>query len=71
MIAKVLAYIGPSIWELLVVFIVFSLVYVVPIVAIILIIKHLIRNKKENQRLRFEVGKLADELEQIRKQGEQ
>lgn len=71
MIYEILAYVMPGMWELLVVFIMFSLVFVVPIVAIILIIRYLIRNKKENQRLRFEVGKLADELEQIRKLAEQ
>ena len=35
---------------------------------IILILRLLLRNKKENIRLRLEVGKLADELEKVRKQ---
>ena len=34
---------------------------------IILIVRILLRNKRENVRLRLEVGKLADELEQMRK----
>lgn len=71
MIYDILAFGTLTIGGLFIVFIVPCLVIVVPIVAIILIIRHLIRNKKENQRLRFEVGKLADELEQIRKQAEQ
>lgn len=35
---------------------------------IVLILRFLLRNKKENIRLRLEVGKLADELEKVRKQ---
>jgi hypothetical protein len=34
----------------------------------IMILRFLLRNKKENIRLRLEVGKLADEIEQMRKQ---
>lgn len=42
---------------------------ILPIVLIVWGIKSLIQNKRENLRLRLEVGKLADELEQTRKQG--
>ena len=39
----------------------------VPVLLIILFFRFLSRNKRENVRLRLEVGKLADELEQMRK----
>jgi hypothetical protein len=42
--------------------------FAIPIVLAILFFLLLLRNKKENIRLRLEVGKLADELEQVRKQ---
>lgn len=50
--------------ELLIVLIGFA----IPIVLAILFFLMLLRNKKENIRLRLEVGKLADELQQVRKQ---
>ncbi len=42
--------------------------FAITVVLIILFFRLLLRNKKENTRLRLEVGKLADELEQVRKQ---
>ena len=49
--------------------ILFTLVFLgIPIVLIIVFLRLLLRNKNENIRLRLEVGKLADELEQVRKQ---
>jgi len=42
--------------------------FAIPIVLAILFFIMLLRNKNENIRLRLEVGKLADELEQMRKQ---
>ena len=50
--------------EALIVLIFFALT----VVLIVLFFRLLLRNKKENIRLRLEVGKLADELEQIRNQ---
>lgn len=49
--------------------ILFGLGCVVPVLVVLYVIRMLIRNKQENQRLRMEVGKLADELEQLRKRG--
>ena len=43
-------------------------VFGIPVVLIILFVKYLIRSNEERRRLRLEVGKLADELEQVRKQ---
>ena len=53
----------PGPFELLIILIVFG----VPVLLIILFARLLLRNKRENVRLRLEVGKLADELEQLRK----
>ncbi len=39
----------------------------VPVLLIILFARFLLRNKRENVRLRLEEGKLDDELEQVRK----
>jgi hypothetical protein len=42
--------------------------FVVPILVVIWFLRKTLENKRENVRLRLEVGKLADELEQVRKQ---
>ena len=48
--------------------ILFALLFLgIPIVLIVVFLRLLLRNKKENIKLRLEVGKLADELEQVRK----
>ncbi len=44
--------------------------FALSVAVVIYVIRLLIRNKQENQRLRLEVGKLADELERMRKQNE-
>ncbi len=58
--------IGP--WELLVVLMVSGIVFGIPIVLAVVFFRMMVRNKNENIRLRLEVGKLADELEQARRQ---
>ena len=64
MINNILAFWMPGPWELIVIFIVFS----VPVLLIILLVRYLVRSDKERRRLRLEVSKLADEVEQKRKQ---
>jgi len=64
MINNILAFGTPGPIELLIILIVFG----VPILLVVLFFRLLLRNKRENVRLRLEVGKLADELEQMRKQ---
>ncbi len=59
-----LAFWTPGTVEMIIV----SLFFLVPVVAIILVVRYLIRKGRENQKLRLEVGKLADELEQLRKE---
>lgn len=70
MINEILVYAGPGVWEWLIIIL---LVAGVPVLLIVLFLRFVVRNKRENVRLRLEVGKLADELEQARKksQGEQ
>ncbi len=63
MINNILAFWMPGPWEWIVILIVFG----IPVLLIILFFRFLLRNKRENVRLRLEVGKLADELEQVRK----
>lgn len=66
MINNILAFWMPGPYELLII-----LIFVgTPIVLIILFFRLVLRNKRENVRLRLEVGKLADELEQMRKQAQ-
>ena len=64
MINGILAFLTP---EPLVILIVFG----VPVFIVVWIIRSLVRNKRENQRLRLEVGKLADELERLRKKNQE
>ena len=63
----ILAMMTPGPIELIVVLIVF----VVPLAVVIMIVRKLISMGKENQRHRLEVGKLADELQQVRKKMEE
>ena len=52
--------------EIIIILIMSGVVFALPI----WLIWYLVRNKRENQRLRLEVGKLADELERARKKDE-
>ena len=60
----VLAYFFPGPLEIIVVLLIFG----IPVALVVFFIRHLSKGRKENQRLRMEVGKLADELEQARKE---
>ena len=55
-------------WEFLVVLIMSLIVFGIPIVLAIVFFRLMLRNKNENIRLRLEVGKLAYELEKVRRQ---
>jgi len=64
MINNILAFWTPGPIEVLII-----LIYIgISVGLVILFVRFLLRNKRENVRLRLEVGKLADELEQMRKQ---
>jgi hypothetical protein len=58
--------IGPL--ELIIVLIISGIVFGIPIAVAIIFYRMMLRNKNENIRLRLEVGKLADELEKVRRQ---
>ena len=70
MIHNVLAFSAPGPIELLVIFVIFLLVFVIPIFLVVWFIRLILRNKKENVRLRLEVSKLANELENSQKQSQ-
>lgn len=65
---SILGFWAPGPFEMLVVVIIFIIKFVIPVVLIVLFALYLVRSNKERRRLRLEVGKLADELEQMRKQ---
>lgn len=70
MMGYILGAFVPGPFELLFIFIIGLIVFVIPVVLIVLLVRHLLRSDKERRRLRLELGKLADELEQIREQAE-
>ena len=53
----------PGIFEIIIVLILVG----IPIALVVWFIKMITKNKNENIRLRLEVGKLADEIEKVRK----
>lgn len=59
-----LSFLAPASGALLIILIVLG----VPVVVIVLVVRYALRTGRESRRLRLEVGKLADELEQMRKQ---
>ena len=61
---NILAFWAPDPIEILAILIFFG----IPIILFIVFLRLILGNKKENIRLRLEVGKLADELEKVRKQ---
>lgn len=66
MINNLFAFWAPGPVELLIILIFFG----IPIFLIFLVVRHILRNNKERRKLRLDVGKLADELEKVRKQKE-
>ncbi len=67
MIKQILAFWMPGPWEWIVILVFFG----IPVLLIVLFFRLVIRNKRENVRLRLEVGKLADELEKMRHQAKE
>jgi len=70
MINEILAYFAPGLFEVLIVIVVSLLVFGIPAVLIFLFIRFIIQTKRERLKLRLEVGKLADELQQVKEQME-
>jgi membrane protein implicated in regulation of membrane protease activity len=65
MINSVLSFLAPGPYELLIILFVFL---GVPVLLVVLVVRYVLRTGRESRKLRLEVGKLADELEQMRKQ---
>jgi len=61
-----LSILGPL--ESVVIILIATVWAVVPVLVVFWFARKLLANSRENTRLRLEVGKLADELEQARKQ---
>ena len=68
MVNDVLSFLAPGPLEIIIILAVFGLFVMIPAVLIVLLVVFLLKNNKERQNLRSEVEKLADELEQVRKQ---
>jgi biopolymer transport protein ExbB/TolQ len=66
--SDLVAMIGPGIAEVLVIATLMAVMAAAPILVVIWFARKTLENKRENVKLRLEVGKLADELEQVRKQ---
>ena len=64
MINGLLGFWTPGPIELLIILIIFGLIFALPV----FLIMYLIKANKEKQKLRLELGKLADEAQQLRKQ---
>jgi hypothetical protein len=64
MIDTTFAFWAPGPLEILLILVMLA----IPVVLIALTVRYVLRSNSENRRLRLEVGKLADELEQARKQ---
>jgi len=62
----ILGFGAPGAIEILIILIVLG----IPIALVIVFARYLTKNRRENQRLRLEVGKLADEVERMRKKNE-
>lgn len=60
----IVSFLSPGPIELFTILIVLG----VPVVVIVFVVRYALRTGRESRRLRLEVGKLADELEQMRKQ---
>ncbi len=62
----IVSFLAPGPLELLIILFVWG----IPVVLIVFVVRYALRTSRESRRLRLEVGKLADELEQMRKKAE-
>ena len=58
----------PGTIEWLVILVVSVIAFGIPVLLVVLFVRYVLRSNRERRRLRLELGKLADELEQMRKQ---
>jgi len=62
------AFIVPGPIETFLIVLIAAVWAVLPVLVVFWFARKILENRRENTRLRLEVGKLADELEQVRKQ---
>ena len=67
MFNDILATWAPGPFELIVILSYSLIIYGVPIALIVLVVRYIMRSKKERLKLQMDISKIADELEQIRK----
>ena len=65
---EILALRAPGPIEWLVIFMVFVIVFGIPVLLIVLFVKYLSRSKQQRQKLNQQMKKLTDELQQIQEQ---
>jgi len=63
-----LAFIVPGVVETFAILLISAVWAIVPVLVVFWLARKLLENGRENTKLRLEVGKLADELERVRKQ---
>ncbi len=68
MINEILAFWTPGPLELIFIFVLSCVVFVIPAALIVLLIIYLVKNNKEKQRLRMEVEKLTAEVSKLKQE---
>ncbi len=68
MINEILAFWTPGPLELIFIFVLSFVVFVIPAALIILFVIYVIRNNKERQKLRMEVEKLTEEVSKLKQE---
>jgi uncharacterized membrane protein (DUF106 family) len=66
MIGNVLAYWYPGPMELIVIAVMIFIVFIIPALVIILLIRSILLGSREMKKLRTEIDNLADELQQLK-----
>jgi len=68
MINEILAFWTPGPLELIVIFVLSFVVFVIPAALFVLLIIYLVKNNKEKLRLRMEVEKLTEEITKLKQE---
>ena len=68
MINEILAFWTPGPLELIVIFVLSCVVFVIPAALIVLLIIYLVKNNKEKLRLRMEMEKLTEEINKLKQE---
>jgi len=68
MINDILAFWTPGPLELIIICFISFVIFVIPVALVIFIVVYLVQNNKEKQKLRMEVEKLAEEVNELKKE---